>query len=197
MMTLQSFLRDDRGTTAAEFVLVLPILLIFIFGVLDVGWYAWNLSLNQKAAEMGARVAVVTGPSPAALAVNYVQNSALKAGCTTLQQGDPIPATCMDPIVCTSGAGGCNADAFTRVAQRMAAINPMIAAGNVEITYSGSGLGYAGDPTAAGVEVAPFVTVAVKNMQYNPLMGLVMASIPMPESSHTLTMEDGNGNNSF
>lgn len=192
MTLLRSFLRDEHGSTAAEFVLVLPILLIFIFGVLDTGWYAWNMSLNQKAAEMGARVAVVTGPAPVGLAGDYVGKV---CGTETLQQGDPIPADCMDTIVCDAGNGLC--EGFGSVVDRMTAINPMIAGDNVEITYSGSGLGYAGDPNAAGVEVAPFVTVAVKDIQYNPLMGLVMASIPMPRASHTLTMEDGDGDKSF
>lgn len=48
----------SRGSTAVELALVLPPLVLFIFGIIEVGnLYRISLTLN-KAAEMGARMAI-------------------------------------------------------------------------------------------------------------------------------------------
>lgn len=202
MNLLARLLHDERGATAAEFVMVVPILLIFIFGVLDAGWYAWQISLAGKATQAGARVAVVTAPVASGLLTEgYVGKT---VGGTVLTQGDVIPAAALSTMSCTAAAasctcsGSCPADltrdltAFRRIADRMEALNPFIKDSNITIEYRGSGLGYAGDPV--GMEIAPMTTVRVSGMTYSPLMGLVLgATLPMPTSTHTLTMEDGQG----
>lgn len=209
MRLLHAFLGDERGASAAEFVLVLPILILFVFGVLDTGWYAWSLGLNQKAAQMGARIAVVTNPVASDLAQNMV---GVTCGGVTLQQGQPIPAGCLPAKTCRftsasacSCSGGaapfaatsCSFADFDRFARVMESVNPAIQRSNITVTYNGSGLGYAGDPNSKGIEIAPHVTVTVAGMQYNPLMGILMTGISMPSASNTLTMEDGDGVKSF
>lgn len=202
MNLLARLLHDERGATAAEFVMVVPILLIFIFGVLDAGWYAWQISLAGKAVQAGARIAVVTDPvATGLLTEGYVGKT---VGSTVLTQGDVIPAAALSTMSCTAAASACtcsgscpsdltrNIDNFQRIADRMQALNPYIQDSNITIEYRGSGLGYAGDPV--GMEIAPMTTVRVSGMQYSPLMGLVLgATVPMPTSAHTLTMEDGQG----
>jgi Flp pilus assembly protein TadG len=202
MSRLRGFWRDERGAGAAEFVLLTPILLVFLFGVLDTGWYAWNLALAEKAVQAGARVAVVTAPVASGLASEgYVGKT---IGGVKLTQGDVIPAAALALLSCTSTACTCSdasacvastarsADAFNLIAGRMKAMNPMITNANITIEYRGSGLGYAGDPL--GMEIAPMTTVRVSGLTYRPLMGLVMATgIGMPTASHTLTMEDAQG----
>ena len=44
MRTARHLLRDEGGASAAEFALVLPLLLILLFGTIDVGRYVWSLS---------------------------------------------------------------------------------------------------------------------------------------------------------
>ena len=50
---------DRRASSAAEFALVLPAALLLLFGIIDVGRYAWQLNEYEKATQMGARHAVM------------------------------------------------------------------------------------------------------------------------------------------
>jgi hypothetical protein len=75
---------------------------------------------------------------------------------------------------------------------RMDDIKKDITAAKVQISYSYSGLGFAGDPN--GPDVAPIITVKLRNMQFAPLMGLLFnANVNLPDFSYSLTMEDGAG----
>ncbi len=52
--------------------MVLPLLILFLFGIIDVGRYMWTLNQVEKATQMGARMAVVTNMVPGGLAAqNY------------------------------------------------------------------------------------------------------------------------------
>jgi len=67
MMRLSHLVRETRGGSAAEFALVLPLLLIFLFGIIDVGRLMWTWNRAEKATQMGVRYAVVTDPVPEGL----------------------------------------------------------------------------------------------------------------------------------
>ena len=56
----ESLLRDRSAASAAEFALVLPLLLLFLFGIIDAGRFMWEYNRAEKATQVGARVAVVT-----------------------------------------------------------------------------------------------------------------------------------------
>ena len=60
--TLESLMRSDRAASAVEFAMVLPLLLLFLLGIIDVGRYMWALNTAEKATQMGARYAVVSDP---------------------------------------------------------------------------------------------------------------------------------------
>ncbi len=62
-----SFVRDERGATAAEFAMLLPIALLFLLGLIDVGRYAWSVNQAEKATQIGARWAVATDMIPQGL----------------------------------------------------------------------------------------------------------------------------------
>ena len=51
---------DCDGAAGAEFALVLPLLILFLFGMIDVGRYMWTINQLEKATQVGARWAVVT-----------------------------------------------------------------------------------------------------------------------------------------
>ena len=189
----------NRGATAAEFALVLPLALLFLFGIIDVGRLMWTLNSAEKATQMGARSAVVSTFVPGGIAAtNYG---------TTLGQGAKIltssfgAALCSKPastVTCKCITTPCppltpiNADIFDAIISRMRRVAPAISPDDVEIVYANSGLGYAGDPN--GADVAPLVTVRAVGIDFTPLLFQFFgASFSLPTVSASLTMEDGDG----
>src|SRR6476469_231434 len=55
--------RDQRGAAALEFALVLPILLLLLFGAIQYGLYFWALQGGADAARYAARLSAVFDPS--------------------------------------------------------------------------------------------------------------------------------------
>ena len=192
--------KADSGSTAAEFALVLPLLLLFLLGTIDAGRLIWTWNEAEKATQMGARMAVVTDMVPNGL---YTQDYS-----ATLGQGKVVPlssfgaATCTKPggtVTCSCKTAPCptltpiNTTAFNAVVTRMKYFLPLLQASNVRIDYDNSGLGYSGDPN--GPDVAPIVTVRIQGMRFYPLIGALLgANFPMPEFHADLTLEDGLGN---
>lgn len=54
--------RSERGAAAVEFALVMPILLLLIFGLIQYGLYFWALQGGADAARHGARLSAVGNP---------------------------------------------------------------------------------------------------------------------------------------
>jgi len=192
---------DRSGASAAEFAMVLPLLILFLFGIIDGGRFLWETNKAEKASQAGARVAVVTDVISTDLGtLDFV-------GVGGLTQGDLIPASALDTITCTrtscdcTGTGTCpisdttaDPDAFDRIVERMSYMKPGIDASNVTVSYSGSGLGYAGDPN--GMEIAPLVTVRLTGIQFRPLVLFGAAAFNLPAFTTTLTAEDSAGDKS-
>lgn len=198
-------LRLDRsGASAAEFAMVLPLLILFLFGIIDGGRYLWEINKAEKATQAGARVAIVTDALDGGLASYSFVGKTYNG--VTLTQGDLIPAAALGELRCTSAgctcvstcpavaAPGDYAARFERVWKRMHYMMPDISAGNVSVTYRGSGLGFAGDPN--GMEIAPLVTVEVSGLKFRPLVLFNFAAIDLPAFRTTLTAEDSSGTNS-
>lgn len=196
---LHALLRDERAM-AAEFALVLPVLLIFVIGAIDVGYYAWNLNQAEKATQVGARFAAVTDP----LATEILTTSYVNAnvGGSVVTQGDRIPVGAFGELTCTSTGCTCttapcpgttfDSVAFGRLADRMQNVWPRIADEDIEVTYSGSGLGYAGNPN--GPDISPIITVRLVDMQYTPLTFTPFGgNLGLPDFSYSLTAEDNSG----
>jgi hypothetical protein len=204
-MTARRFLGDRSGSSAAEFALVLPLLLLLMFGIIDAGRFLWEFNRAEKATQVGARVAIVTASVPSGLySAGYVGET---YDGTTLTQGDVIPAAALGDIKCTSTSctcavapcpatiGSLDTDVFTNVLlPRMQAMYPAIQADNVELHYSGSGLGFAGDPN--GMEIAPLVTVKLTGLTFTPITSFLFATLSMPDFATSLTAEDSSGSQS-
>jgi hypothetical protein len=206
---MMRFLRLDRsGASAAEFALVLPLLLFMIFGIIDGARFLWETNRAEKATQMGARVLVVTD----AVSTGLVNHSYLgdTSGGAALTQGDVVSAAALGQIDCTSSGGAVSCSCATSpcpgtltpidttgwdmMLTRMRGVKPDIAAANVRVSYRGSGLGYAGDPN--GMDIAPLVTVELVNQQFRPVTGLMLATITLPPFRTTLTAEDNEGSQS-
>jgi len=185
--------------------LVLPAALLMLFGIIDVGRYAWQLNEYEKATQMGARYAVATNVVSEALAADdltwvsepYCDGNDCIAGQTIDADGlgtiECSSANCqLDGNFPGSFDTGVDTDAFGNLVARMRTFQPRIAAADVRVEYRGSGLGFAGDPHKP--EIAPLVTVRVANAQYDSItLSLVGGTVPLPDFSYTLTLEDGEG----
>ncbi len=197
--------RDNRGAALAEFALVLPLAMLFMFGLIDGGRYLYEVNKAQKAAQIGARWAVATD----ILATDLVDYSYVVDG--TVTQGDTVPEADFPGAECSSSGGtlscACpsggtcdydvslvNQTSFDAMVARMQQIYGAIDPDDVHVNYIYSGLGYAGDPT--GPDVAPFVTVSLEGMRFNPIILFGGVSLNLPIVSQTLTMEDGRGSGS-
>lgn len=202
---LSQFLRDERGA-AAEFALVLPLLLIFVVGTIDVGLYAWRLNQAEKATQMGARWAAVTDPLATEIATASFVNA--NVGGTLVTQGERIPVmdftiTCTD-TACSCAGADCgtlgtlthNPTAYAALRDTMRRVLPAIEDSNVRVEYRGSGLGFAGDPN--GPDIAPIITVRLSDMTFTPVtLVLFGASVNLPDFAYSLTAEDAAGNEAF
>ena len=202
MTRLATLQRDTRGASAVEFTLLVPFLMLLIFGTIDVGRYPWNLSQAEKATQTGARWAVATDM----IASGLYSYSFAVAG---IEQGTTVNSTAFPGISCQSAGGtvactcpaSCaypttaNSEAFGRLVARMAQIYPGLTANNVVVNYAWSGLGFAGDPN--GADVSPLITVSLRNLNYAPFSSFIYGSpVALPAFAYTLPMEDGSGTGS-
>jgi Flp pilus assembly pilin Flp len=204
-MKRSTFISDRSGATAAEFALLLPIVLLFLLGIIDAGRYAWEFNKAEKATQAGARYAVVTNLVPSGL---QTYSFAVSGG---IPQGTVVPITAFGGISCSdaSGTAACtcidasacsfgttaNDAAFGNIVERMQFLKQDISRANVQVDYLWSGLGYSGDPN--GPDVAPLVNVQLKDMEFSPLtLFLFGGTIPLPSASYSLTLEDGIGTES-
>jgi hypothetical protein len=190
---------SDRAASAAEFALVLPLLILFLLGIIDTGRFMYEYNQAEKATQMGARFAVSTDVVAPGLA-SY--SFSVDGG---VPQGNAVPVANFTSATCTNASCSCvattgnfcssvgyNAAAFANVANRMAFMYPPIRPANVSVEYRNIGLGFAGDPN--GPDVAPLVTVRLTNMNFQPLtMMLLKRTVSMPEFAASLTLEDGAG----
>ncbi|NUS52903.1 MAG: hypothetical protein HOQ22_17915 [Nocardioidaceae bacterium] len=66
--------RGESGAAAVEFALVLPFLLLLLFGLIQYGLYFWAIQGGSNAAREGARRAAVGSPAACADFQTYVKN---------------------------------------------------------------------------------------------------------------------------
>ena len=202
-MSIRHLLRSRSGASAAEFGLVLPLLIVLLLGIIDAGRFIWEYNRAEKATQAGARVAIVTQIIPQGVAdFKYVNQT---VGGIKYLQGDPLAASALGKVTCqqTSGSLGCTCDSangycpslgtintagFDAVVARMQAMYPKVSPARVVVEYSGSGVGYAGDPS--GMDISPLVTVKIRDLPFNPLVFFGLVNFNLPSFSTSLTAED-------
>ena len=206
-VAIRGLIGDRRGAGAVEFALVIPLLLLLLFGIIDAGRFLWEFNRAEKATQMGARYAIVTDVIPSALVnANYVGTpycivNGVAQNCTP---GDLVndPAA-LGTLTCTSSSCACTGNcpsatitgtAFTNLVTRMQQMKPNITASNVRVIFRGSGLGFAGDPN--GMQVIPLVTVELTGLQFRPIMLFNSVPITMPSFATTLSAESSSGTQS-
>lgn len=198
---IRRLLQDRSAASAAEFAIVLPLLLIFLIGIIDAGRWIWTYNRAEEAAQMGARFAVVTDPITSGLTSSYV-------GVSGLTQGDVIPPADFGKITCTDSSCTCTTTPcptlgtfsqtnFRHIVNRMKKFLPELQYTNVTVEYSSSGLGYAGNPN--GPNLSPLITIKIGTptaIQFTPMTAFLLARFNMPTFTTSLTAEDQIGSQS-
>lgn len=189
--------RDNRsGASAAEFALVMPLLLLFLLGIIDAGRFMWEYNRAEKATQMGARYAVSTDIVASGL-TDY--SFAINDG---ILSGNPVPTANFTQATCNNadcddcdggnvcGSIGYDPAAFGNIVERMSYFYPYIGPANVTVEYRNVGLGFAGDPS--GPDVSPMVTVRLTNLEFHPISTFFLGgtTIDMPDFRASLTGED-------
>ena len=92
--------RDEDGGPLVEVAIILPILILFLFGGVDFmnALYQWNAA--AKAVEIGARIAAVSDPIASGL--TSIADNALSSG---VASGSPMPDFTVE---CDGGASACS-----------------------------------------------------------------------------------------
>lgn len=78
--------QNERGVVAAEFALLLPVLLTILFGIIEFGMIMYGREVVTNAAREGARFGIVASNKPAAGAIQLVSKNYLTG--TGIQTAD-------------------------------------------------------------------------------------------------------------
>jgi len=200
--------RDQRGTTTVEFTIVAMLFLLLTFGLVEFGNMFWQFNSAAKAAQVGARLAAVSNPVWSEL-VNLeddgVPGAAWETEYTVICDGDSgdcdgtfsgdYDSSAMDCLVfgrsetappCDTECDPAGIDSDeTGMCDRFSRVTPE----NVIVTYSHTGLGFAGRPGGP----VPTITLQLTGLQFEflalgDLLGL--QPITMPPFTVTMTGED-------
>ena len=192
---------NEDGAALIEAALVLPLILLLVFGLMEVSFYAWNLNLAAKAVQLGVRRAIVSDPLATGPGLVRAESSAywrdLPPGLRCLPAGrDPTPCptfavTCDISAGCTCRGNACGftlaGGRLTPILAAMRAVLPGIRSENVQVSYATNALGYVGRPAPVPVDV----TVRLISLEYESLFlgDLIGRQIPL-RASATLPGED-------
>ena len=196
-MILRRLIRDQRGISSIEFVIVASVFFMLIFGMVDFSRAMWEWNAAAKATHWGVRYAVVND-------MVAIRMSEWKGGDNGLSAGDSVTVAAVTgfgsppTFTCTNTACGGAADpntdfnvnAFADIVTRMQIIYNKIQPENVIVEYRHVGLGFAGNPL--GPDLHPAVTIRLVGMGFDfvtpGLAGLF--PIDMPDFAATMTGED-------
>ncbi len=187
---LKDLKSDESGATLVEFTLVLLIMLTMTFGIIEFGYAGFQWANAEAATQRGVRLAATRDA-----AITGIPDCG--TGVSGLSPGQP----CSDAAgsytwstTCNAGAGGanCNAATLALIVAEMQRSYPDLTAANVNVTFSGAGLGFQG----LGRPV-PIVSVELTGLTFDfiALDGLIGLpdQINMPAFRASITAEDLQG----
>jgi Flp pilus assembly protein TadG len=86
-MKKKMIIKNQNGATVVEFAIVLPLLLVFIFGIIEFSLLLYNKAMITNTSREGARAGIVFAPNRPSEA--DIQTVMLKYGATSLINFDP------------------------------------------------------------------------------------------------------------
>ena len=94
---------NNNGQALVEFAIILPLLMLLVFGIIEFGRFLYLKNSVTNAAREGARLAAVTKPYDAATVTNYVislpdMNNATVTAPATASFGNPVVVIVSKPF---------------------------------------------------------------------------------------------------
>jgi Flp pilus assembly protein TadG len=193
---------DECGGALAEAAIVLPLFLVFVFGSVDflMAMYQWNAA--TKAVQLGARIAAVSSPVSSDIATLTGLGGGVNpgdampsftrtcdGGSATCSGGGTFDSTALNTIVYGRGNGATCTATNNLYRRGMCHAFARVTPANVVVSYTQTGLGYAGRPGGP----VPTITVSLQNVsfQYYFLGGLIgLNNITIPGLTTSITGED-------
>ena len=193
---MNRLLRDRDGSSMLEATLVLPVVLLVALGTIDFTYMLYEWALASKAAEVGARIAVVTDPVAVGITNLTYDPTLISEPCFDATGAANGNCPTVDTVCTPTAAGGActNGYAFDNTAfisdggvlAGMKTIFPRLGRTNVQIAYHTTGLGFVGRPSGLPMSV----TVSIRCMAHNfYFIGGLMAFFT--GSAWTYTAPDG------
>lgn len=92
IMKMKTIIKDQKGASAVEFAIILPLLVLVIFGIIEFSLLLYNKQVITNAAREGARYGIIVKKPPEELIIekikSYAQNRLLTFGSDTLEDDD-------------------------------------------------------------------------------------------------------------
>lgn len=215
-ISANKLLHDTSGAALVEGAVVLPLFVLIIVGLLDLGLFFWQWNAADKAVHAGARRAIVWDPVASGSGLTAVDTiwdpTKLGQSCFVAASGCPTLK-----VVCTSAGCGCTGTGCTggyalydrsklaksdplydgtrkqvlaELVDVMKPLLPQLTAQNVSVTYESNRLGFVGRPGAVPADV----TVSLQNLSYDfiildKIVAAMGQTLPI-RASATLPSED-------
>jgi Flp pilus assembly protein TadG len=86
--------RSQKGTAAVEFAIILPILILLVFGIIEFGFLFYDKAVITNASREGCRTGIVYRETPVpdseirTVVKNYAQNNLFTFGTGTVEDGN-------------------------------------------------------------------------------------------------------------
>jgi Flp pilus assembly protein TadG len=140
---------NEKGAAVVEFAVVLPLLLLIVFGIVEFSFLLYNQAMLTNAAREGARYGITISPRKTDTEIKDVVRSYCENYLVTFKSGSPTP---LAPIVKVNGSEANPADGMTSVEDRV----------TVEVTYDYDFLILPSFITTLGVKKTLFASATMR-----------------------------------
>lgn len=186
------FLSDEEASTTVEFITIVPFFFVITFMVIEVALAVFWWQTAEKAAQIGARFAVVSDEAVTSLPATNALNIGHYGQSCDMSLGTNDPCQSFATATCVGGASTlCNSTAFNAIVTKVKSVFSPAQPSNVTVSYQYVGMGFAGGP------IVPAVTVTISNVPFGTgfadLLGNIFGTTGLSTvsaMSATMTGED-------
>lgn len=161
----QTILSSISGAALAEFALILPLLVLFTFGIVEFSYMMWQRQQAEQAVAEALRFAttrsllVASSFNDCGPTSTVTVTEAAGTSCSAITDADK---NTWNETCTTSSNNVCNSATLNEMVAVMQQFRPEITASNLQVDLYGAGLGFVG----FGKPV-PIVKVSLVNMPYD------------------------------